>query len=102
MIVILIIGVILSVAIPQFLSARSRSRQKTCVSNLRQLNGAKDHYAMEQNLPDGTPVNPADIAPAYIRNFPSCPEGGTYTLNPTGQGVVCSIIVGSYAHIYPY
>src|SRR5688572_18646091 len=102
MIVILIIAVLLSVAIPQFMSARSRSRQKTCASNLKQLNGAKEQHAMETNLSDGALVVSGDLVPSYLKEFPFCPDGGTYTLNPIGTGVSCSENAGTYAHIYQY
>ena len=102
MIVILIIGVLLSVAVPTFISARSRSRQKTCISNLKQLNGAKEQHAMENNLSDGALVVSGDLVPSYLKAFPFCPDGGTYTINPIGTSVSCSENAGAYAHIYSY
>lgn len=101
MIVILIIGVLLGVAIPSFINARARSRQRTCMTNMKQINGAKEQFAMQQNLNDGAPVAPADLVPAYIKEFPACPEGGVYTINPIGTSIVCTENAGPYAHIAP-
>jgi type II secretory pathway pseudopilin PulG len=100
MIVILVIAVILSIAIPSFLSSRARSRQKTCLSNQRVINAAKDQFAMEYNKNVGDLCTATDLVPVYLRGvFPYCPEGGTYSINPIGQDMSCSINSGPYKHM---
>lgn len=99
MIVILVIAVLLMVAVPSFLSARARSRQKSCLSNQRLVNGAKDQFAMENGKTNGDLVVSGDLAPAYIKQFPFCPEGGIYSINPVGQPMACSVNAGPYKHI---
>jgi prepilin-type N-terminal cleavage/methylation domain-containing protein len=101
MIVILIIGVLLSIAIPSFVTSRARARQRTCVSSLKQLNSAKEQFALEHNLSDGGLVTSGDITPTYIREYPYCPEGGVYTLNPIGTNPECTKMTGPYAHVLP-
>ena len=98
MIVILVIGVLLMIAVPNFLTARARSRQRTCLTNQKQLNGAKEQFAMEHNLGNGDLVTSADLAPVYLKEYPFCPEGGNYSLNPIGIFVECSENVGPYNH----
>ena len=98
MIVVLVIGVLLAVAVPNFLTSRARSRQRTCVSNLRQLNSAKEQFAMENNLGNGDLVTSADLAPTYIKVYPYCPEGGVYTLGPIGDFPACSYQVPPWDH----
>src|SRR5207302_1987557 len=46
MIVVLIIGILLAVAIPSFVQARESSRAKACVANLKQIDSAKQQWAM--------------------------------------------------------
>ena len=58
MIVVLIIGILLSIAAPNFAKAREQTRKKSCVGNLRQIQYAKDAYLMDNNL--ATTVTPAD------------------------------------------
>lgn len=101
MIVILIIGVLLAIAIPNFISSRSLARQRTCISSLKQINGAKEQFAMENKLENGAAVVAGDIAPAYIKEFPVCADGGLYTINPIGTFPECSRNAGPYAHILP-
>jgi prepilin-type N-terminal cleavage/methylation domain-containing protein len=101
MIVVLIIGILLAIAMPQWMNARENSRSKTCVSNLRQINDAKEIWAMETRQVDGAPCTPADIYPAYIKGttFPSCPTSGVYTVGAVGAVPTCTVVTGQWPHI---
>lgn len=90
MIVVLIIGVLLAIAVPNWFRARENSQVRTCVSNLRQIEEAKEQYAMAHNLPGGGSVTSEDLAPDYIRTWPSCPSGGTYDVNAVDAFPTCS------------
>lgn len=81
MIVILIIGLLLAIAIPSFISARESSRAKACVSNLAQLYSATEQYAMDNHISASmglTQVQFHALAPSYVHTFPLCPSGGIY------------------------
>ncbi|MCL5103702.1 MAG: prepilin-type N-terminal cleavage/methylation domain-containing protein [Armatimonadetes bacterium] len=91
MIVILIIGVLLAIAVPNFIRARETARLKSCLSNLRQIDAAKDQYAAEHKKRDGDAVDWSDIIPTYIKTEPECPTGVPYTLGSVGQNPTCSI-----------
>ncbi len=63
-----------------------------CINNLRQIDGAKQQWALEnkknaEDIPTAT-----DIA-AYLKGnaLPTCPAGGGYTLNAVGAEATCSI-----------
>ena len=45
MIVVLIIGILLAIAVPNFIKARETSRSKSCVANLKQIEAAKEQWA---------------------------------------------------------
>jgi prepilin-type N-terminal cleavage/methylation domain-containing protein len=90
MIVVLIISVLLAIAIPNFMRARETSRAKSCQSNLRQIETAKEQYAMDNKLSNGDEVS-GTLWPDYIKQEPECPSGGTYTVNPIGTNAECSI-----------
>ena len=97
MIVVLIIGILLAIAVPNFVRARERSRAKTCVGNLKQIDSAKEQYAMEERLDSGATVAGVDLygdgsAPGpYIKKPPVCASGGTYTVGDVGTDPTCSI-----------
>jgi prepilin-type N-terminal cleavage/methylation domain-containing protein len=103
MIVVLIIGLLMTIAVPQFITARSRSQQRTCIANLRQIEYGKELLAANKKLSDGDPVAMADLWPDYIRSpgVPACPGGGAYTMNPIGTDPICSNGGGAYPHIAP-
>src|SRR5689334_25432439 len=91
MIVVLIIGILLAVAIPSFVQARESSRAKACVANLKQIDSAKQQWAMDQRA--GSTASPAqtDLSPTYVRSWPTEPEGGTYTVNDVSTLPTCSV-----------
>lgn len=101
MIVVLIIGILLGVAVPQFLQARIISRHRTCLSNLKKIDAAKEERAMEQLLNTGAATAMADLVPYYIRRTPVCPAGGAYTPNVVGTNPTCTDVAGTYPHTLP-
>lgn len=90
MIVVLIIGILLAIAVPNFLKARETSRTKTCVANLRQIEAGKEQWAMETNQGAAATPNQGNLTPDYIKAWPSCPSGGAYTINNMSTNPACS------------
>ena len=93
MIVVSIIGLLAAIAIPNFVKARSISQRNACINNLKQIDGAKSSWAMEQKKATGDVVANTDIfgSTAYIKDTPSCPGGGTYTIDVVGTKPSCSL-----------
>ena len=91
MIVVLIIGVLASIAVPNFIKARQSSRISTCTANLKRIETAKEQWILENRANAGDTVTPTDLAPVYIKKFPTCPEAGTYDVKPVGQDPTCSV-----------
>lgn len=67
MIVVLIIGILLAIAVPNFITARQNSRAQTIIATLKQVEAGKDQCAMDQGLTTGD--NCADMTP-YVKNYP--------------------------------
>jgi len=89
-IVVAVIGILAGIAIPSFISARSRAQQTACIVNMKMIEGAKDQWALSQGVTNGNP-NEAALAP-YLPNSKKliCPAGGTYTYHAVGQEPECS------------
>jgi prepilin-type N-terminal cleavage/methylation domain-containing protein len=68
MIVVAIIGLLTSLAVPNLARARDNSRLNTIYTNLRALDAAKDTWAMENNKPTGTPVPDITVLSNYFRS----------------------------------
>jgi hypothetical protein len=70
-------------------------QRNACINNLRQIDGAKNEFALEKGKAIGAAVTEADIKP-YIKldasgNLPKCPAGGKYTIGKVGELPTCSI-----------
>jgi prepilin-type N-terminal cleavage/methylation domain-containing protein len=89
MIVVLIIGILLAIAVPNFVRARASSRQKACISNLRLIESAKQLWAMDKKKGPGVSLVYADLVGAnlYIKGAPPvCPTTGEYYAINTPNG----------------
>ena len=93
MIVVLIIGILLAIAVPNFIRARESSRAKSCQSNLKSINGAKEQWAMANKKTSADTPNQDDLygADKYVKTEPACPAGGTYAINAVGTEPSCSV-----------
>jgi len=63
-----------------------------CINNLRQIDAAKNQWALENNKAAGAVPAAEDLLP-YLQNgvFPVCPSGGTYTIGAIGVPPTCSV-----------
>jgi len=63
-----------------------------CIANLREIDAAKQQWALEKAKGNDAVPTAQDLLP-YLKDgvFPTCPDGGTYTLNAVGELPTCSI-----------
>jgi septal ring factor EnvC (AmiA/AmiB activator) len=63
-----------------------------CINNLRQIDAAKQQWALENDKPANTIPTAQDILP-YLQGgiFPVCPSGGAYTINAVAAPPTCSV-----------
>ncbi len=92
MIVVAIIGLLAAIAIPNFVKARTTAQKNACINNLRQIDGAKEQYMLE----NGTSTPPATVAllsgpTGYIKTAPTCPSGpAAYAVGGAGVDPTCT------------
>jgi type II secretion system protein G len=91
MIVVLIIGILLAIAVPSFMNARERSRANACRANLRQIQAAKEQWAMANNQGPNAEPTQAQLTNGFLQSWPVCPSGGTYTIGNMSTNPTCSI-----------
>ena len=100
MIVVAIIGLLAAIAIPNFVRARNTAQKNSCINNLRQIEGAKQRWALEEKKSD-TDTPPDSVVGLYIKNgFPTCPSGGTYKTGMVNEDPKCNASAGN--HILPH
>jgi prepilin-type N-terminal cleavage/methylation domain-containing protein len=104
MIVVAIIGLLATIAIPNFMRARTTAEKTACINNLRQIDNAKEQWAMESKAtPSATPTI-ANIQPYMGRGTagtaPTCPMdsnnsfGTSYSINDLQTAPTCLILPG--------
>ncbi len=75
MIVVAIIGLLATIAIPNFVKARTTAQMNACINNLRQIDGAIQTWALETKQGDNAQVEYQQIS-GYMKNQVVCPSGG--------------------------
>lgn len=101
MIVVAIIGLLAAIAIPSFVKARETSQRNSCINNLRQIDGAKDQWAIEHNVRTGEATVDAEVNQYIKGGEPECPADGVYTYNVIGSDPACSLTAEPELHILP-
>jgi prepilin-type N-terminal cleavage/methylation domain-containing protein len=77
MVVVAVIGLLAAIAIPNFVHARTTSQTNACINNLRQIDGAKQEWAMDNAVPATSRPGIAELQPYLGRgsggSLPTCP-----------------------------
>src|SRR5438067_12425011 len=75
MIVVLIIGILLAIAVPNFIKARETSSSKSCVANLKQLRAATEQCCTDKKQSASTTPADTDLygTTIYVKYTPSSP-----------------------------
>jgi prepilin-type N-terminal cleavage/methylation domain-containing protein len=89
MIVVSIIGLLLAIALPNFLKARRKSFIRTAQASLKQIEGAYEQFLLD----GGTAVVAiteveSRVTPDYVKVWPTCPGGGLWNYVATGRSNV--------------
>src|SRR5476649_615052 len=108
MIVVAIIGLLAAIAIPNFIRARATSQANACINNLRQIDGAINQWALENNKSNGSAVASTQTVSGYIKlnsagSVPGCPANGTYATSTVGATpqVNCTLSTLTPGHLLP-
>jgi len=95
MIVVALIGLLATIATPTWVRARTRAQMNSCINNLRQIDGAKQQWALETKQGPGATPQFDDIK-GYLKNEVLCPASGSdqtfngsYQLNSVALKPTC-------------
>ena len=91
MIVVAIIGLLAAIAIPNFVKARTTAQTNSCIANLKQIDGAKQVWAIETRQLDSAVATVAQLVPDYIKRTPVCPAAGVYAILAVSALPTCTI-----------
>lgn len=94
MIVVAIIGLLVAIAVPNFVKARRTTRANLCMNNMRLIGHAAEQYLVDENLNDAGDITDISALDVYIKGgLPGCPQdpdGAAYT---TGAGTDGGVLV---------
>jgi prepilin-type N-terminal cleavage/methylation domain-containing protein len=106
MIVVAIIGLLAAIAIPNFVRARTTSQMNACINNLRQIDGAKQQWALEHQQVGTATMDITDVQPYLGRGSggtqPFCPAdssqsfANSYNLNDCQTAPTCKVVTSSH------
>src|SRR5687768_15389507 len=83
MIVVAILGLLIAIAVPNFIKTRTNAQRQICIENLAQIESMKQIWGLEAGRTYGDVPTDADlIGPTlYMKEAPLCPAGGNYRFN---------------------
>ena len=90
------VGFLFWLMIPNYVKEPSTSPANACINNMRQIQAAKNEWALETGKTNGDIVPTENDITPYIQlnrygKIPPCPSGGTYTLGKLSELPKCSI-----------
>ncbi len=91
---IVFIPLMAAIAIPNFVRARQTAQMNACINNLRQIDTAKQQWALENSKGKDAVPTWADLEKYLNAKQPvplKCPAGGTYTINAVGENPTCTV-----------
>ena len=109
MIVVAIIGLLASIAVPNFMKSRQQAQKIACINNLLQIEGAKQLWALETKAGATAIPATADIQPFLGRGTsgtaPVCPADSAQTFStsydPGDLSAIPRCLVAAGTHVLP-
>src|SRR6266542_4323481 len=103
MIVVAIIGVLLAIAIPNFVKTRDTSQLAAVYNNLRVIEDAKDQWALEYKKGSGDPIDLPALSDFIKGGTIHAVVHEVYEANPIGSPAhaTTSVKLGTYSSTAP-
>lgn len=95
MIVVGVMAIVVAIAVPSWLRARSQTRMRACQENLSKIDGAIQQLALETIMPPDATVTPAMIVSpgekrGILYHWPTEPSGYEYLVTTVAEGPTCT------------
>ena len=89
---VILIPMVLAITIPAVAKARESAQRAGCFNNLKQIELAKEQWAIQENRADGSGVDTNGVNQFLGGGAPPvCPAGGIYEYNRLGMAPECSV-----------
>lgn len=92
LVMIALLGSLLGAAVPNYPKKSYDRTHSTCIANLKQIDSAKEQWAIDNKKAPGAAVRFKDLVglDLYIKSEPVCPKGGYYVVGSIGTNPTCS------------
>jgi len=91
LIVILILGALAAIAIPRITTSASTAKDNACATNVDLINTQIEIYAADSNGVYPSTLTTVTGSTKYFPDgTPTCPKGGTYSMDATTHRVSCN------------
>lgn len=97
MIVVAIIAILAAIAIPNFVKYRTESQNNACVSTQASIVTAAESWCSKPTNAGKVPTLAKDLVDSgkgYFKTTPTCPAGGTYTIELKNDAIVVTCSKG--------
>jgi len=92
LVVLAIVALLVATAVPNFVKARSTSQANAVINNMRQIDGAKQQWALENKKSPTDVPTPNDLTPYLARGeMPKSVAGETYVLGRVSDPVTTDV-----------
>jgi type II secretory pathway pseudopilin PulG len=87
-----VIAMMAAIAIPNFVKARDTAMRHVCINNLREIDSAKQQWALENSKDESATPTPEELDKYIKTGFGNlkCPKGGSYRINAVSEKPTCS------------
>lgn len=103
MLILLLLGLLAGIAVPNFARARFIARRNICINNLRMITAAKDQAALDVGIVETSTPTLVQLS-AYLRAgvIPAEPLSGassSYTVNAISVDPLCAYSAAPDSHV---
>ena len=88
LIVVILLGILAAIVIPQFSEATTEAETNTCDTNKQAISAQAELYKFKNGSFPATVA--ALVTAGYLKTTPECPGGGTYAIDTDGV-VTCTV-----------
>lgn len=87
-----VMGMLVAMAVPNFVRSRASSQTRICIINLNKIEWAKQTWGLENAKSLAETPTAAQLygITGYLREEPHCPSGGTYDVRPLNLNATCT------------
>jgi Mg-chelatase subunit ChlD/type II secretory pathway pseudopilin PulG len=86
-----IVALLAAISLPNFVKARATSKSNAIINNLRQLDAAKNQWALENKKPADAVATMENLKPYLLKSFPQSIAGEKYVVGKVSEPVVADV-----------